>query len=180
MTAERNKPNYSFFIATTFRGCEEKAMSEIRKTFLKADTNILKISKTASPGLLVGTAENSISEIIPDLRRIIEEEPWQIRYILRIVPLELIVNSLDRLPEQIKRLTARIPPDSSFRVTVEKRNSTIDSNDLIRNVAKIVLNPVDLDNPKWIIMIQIIGKWVALGVLEPREILSVVRIKRGD
>ena len=54
------------------------------------------------------------------------------------------------------------------------------SSEIIAKVASEIDNKVDLENPDWIVLVEIIGKLVGISVLRPDEIFSSVIEKRHD
>jgi tRNA acetyltransferase TAN1 len=68
----------------------------------------------------------------------------------------------------------------TFRITVERRNTWLRSSEIIAKVAAIIGNKVDLENPDWIVLVEIIGKLVGISVIRPDEVFSSVIEKRHD
>jgi tRNA acetyltransferase TAN1 len=68
----------------------------------------------------------------------------------------------------------------TFRITVERRNTLLRSSEIIANVASIIENKVDLENPDWIVLVEIIGKLAGISVIRPDEMFSSVIEKRHD
>ena len=67
--------------------------------------------------------------------------------------------------------------NDNYRITIEKRHTDIDSRELIVRIASQIKNKVCLDNPKWIILIEIIGEKAGISIIRPNDILSRHRIK---
>ena len=68
--------------------------------------------------------------------------------------------------------------DRSYRISIEKRNSEIKSNDLISEIAELIPNKVSLEQADWEIVIQIMGKTTGIGILPKNSIISVSKEKR--
>jgi tRNA acetyltransferase TAN1 len=66
----------------------------------------------------------------------------------------------------------------TFRITVERRNTSLRSSEIIATVGSEIDNRVDLENPDWIVLVEIIGKLVGISVLRPNEIFSSLIEKR--
>jgi tRNA acetyltransferase TAN1 len=66
----------------------------------------------------------------------------------------------------------------SFRITVEKRHTQLRSSDIISAVARRIRNHVNLDQPDWTILIEIIGGQTGVSVLRKDDIFSSVVEKR--
>jgi tRNA acetyltransferase TAN1 len=52
------------------------------------------------------------------------------------------------------------------------------SSEIIASVGSEIDNRVDLENPNWIVLVEIIGKLVGISVLRPNEIFSSLIEKR--
>jgi tRNA acetyltransferase TAN1 len=52
------------------------------------------------------------------------------------------------------------------------------SSEIIATVGSEINNRVDLENPDWIVLVEIIGKLVGISVLRPKEIFSSLIEKR--
>jgi tRNA acetyltransferase TAN1 len=66
----------------------------------------------------------------------------------------------------------------TFRITVERRNTSLRSSEIIATVGSEIDNRVDLENPDWIVLVEIIAKLVGISVLRPNEIFSSLIEKR--
>ena len=71
-----------------------------------------------------------------------------------------------------------IEETQSYRISIEKRNSEIKSNDLISEIAELIPNKVSLEQADWEIVIQIMGKTTGIGILPKNSIISVSKEKR--
>jgi tRNA acetyltransferase TAN1 len=76
--------------------------------------------------------------------------------------------------ESIKELSSRIQELQTFRITVEKRHSQISSVDIIHGMASEISRKVDLSNPDWIVLVEVIQNVAGLSVIRPYHIFSVV------
>jgi tRNA acetyltransferase TAN1 len=111
----------------------------------------------------------------------VQEEPWRIRYILRCIPIEDVVNTrIEEISASCVRLArAKIGMHESFRITVEKRfASDIHSMDIIRAVAQHIDRKVDLKHYDWNILIEIVGDKSGISVLKQKDVFSSVKAKR--
>lgn len=69
--------------------------------------------------------------------------------------------------------------NDTFRVTVEKRHNSLGSMQIVKAIADQISNKVDLDNPGWIILVQVLGGLTGLSVLRPNQTFSSVVEKRN-
>lgn len=166
-------------IVSTSRFREEEAENEILDLLdmfgdPDAETEITEIR-----GLLLARTTLSPFDVIDELKELMSSEPWQVRYVLRVLPIEIVVpTELDMIRQAAKELSAKIDKES-FRITVEKRHSPLESIEVIRAIASEIDFKVDLKNPRWIVLVQIIGGMTALAVIRPDQIFSSVIEKRG-
>ena len=104
----------------------------------------------------------------------IQEDPWQIRYALKLVPLEKVVStSTDEIVEAVKDLSRKISKDEKFRISVNKRHTKLDRLTLIKAAAAVIDRKVDLENPDKIVNIEIVGNWTGISILKPGDIFSI-------
>ena len=72
-----------------------------------------------------------------------------------------------------------IQKGDSYRITVENRNSDISSMEVISEIAKIITNKVSLENPDWVIQIEIFGNKTGVSILKKNTIFSLEKAKRN-
>jgi tRNA acetyltransferase TAN1 len=166
-------------LATTSRGNERPMCNELLY-LLKEELGDAQAetSKTKIRGLIVAKTTLNPCAAIQKLRAILKERPYEFRYALRILPVERVVPT--DLAE-IKRVTAElavgIGENETFRVTVEKRFTTIHSKDLIDAAAGDLKRRADLENPDKILLIEVLGALTGVSLLKPDDILAVVKEK---
>jgi tRNA acetyltransferase TAN1 len=167
------------FVLTTTKGSENLARSEIFILLTELGDKSAKIVKTNNSGVLVVETILSPEEILPFFMKIIELEPWKIRSVLRVVPVDGPVETdLEKIVEAVEPMLTRISENESFRITIEKRNSNLQRNDIINSIASKISRKVDLINPDWIVQIEIIGAETYVSVVHPNQILSITKAKR--
>ena len=100
------------------------------------------------------------------------------RYILRVLPVEDVVpTELDAIKQAAKDLSVKIG-NGSFRITVEKRHSSLKSVEVIKAIASEIESKVDLENPDWVILVEIIEGQTGLSVLRQNQMFSSIVEKR--
>jgi tRNA acetyltransferase TAN1 len=165
-------------IVSTFRFKEEDAEDEILELLDKfgdpaTESEIIEIKGM----ILVQTSLDPLT-IIDKLKELVASEPWQVRYILRVLPIQVVVpTGLDTISHAVSELITKIGKDT-FRVTVEKRHNSIGSMQIIKAIADQINNRVDLENPDWVILVQVLGGLTGVSVLRPNQIFSSVIEKR--
>jgi len=167
-------------VVSTFRGYENDACSEIWFLLGEIGDNESLVEKTEVSGLIVAKTVLNPFKVIEDLRRMMKEQPWEFRYTLRVIPIEVVVHTrLEDITEASLQLSSRILRNETFRVTVEKRHTKLSTRDIIKNVAENIDRKVDLENPDKIVLVEVIGGLTGISLIKPKDILSVVKEKPG-
>ena len=137
--------------------------------------------KTRFSGILKAQTVLEIHELIKKIREKIEDEPWELRYSSRIIPIQKICpTDLISIRENVIDLISIIKRNETYKISIEKRDSELCRNDIISNIANLLTNNVSLEQPDWEIIIQIIGSETGISVMPKNSILSISKIKRLD
>jgi tRNA acetyltransferase TAN1 len=178
--SQRNSMISDFnLLATTNRG-NERAMCNELYFILKDELGDAEAqtSKTKIRGLIVAKTTLNPLAAIEKLRIILKERPYTFRYALRIVPIERVVpTEIDAIKAAAMELAAKIGETQTFRVTVEKRFTTLHSKDLIEAAAGDIKNAVNLENPDLILQVEVLGALTGISLLKPTEIISIMKEK---
>ncbi|AFU59004.1 putative THUMP domain protein [Candidatus Nitrososphaera gargensis Ga9.2] len=171
--------NFNLIVSTS-RFSEEEAQDEILDLLDMFGDPDAESEITEIKGLLLAQTALDPFEVIEKLKELIASEPWEVRYILRVLPVERVVpTELDAIRQAARDLAvAKIGNNESFRITVEKRHSALESIEVIKAIAGEIESKVDLENPSWIVLVEIIGGEAGLSVLRPEQIFSSVIEKR--
>lgn len=111
------------------------------------------------------------------LRAIAIEDPKSFRFILKIAPIEKVVPSnINEIAKWVKKKKDAILENQTFRITVEKRMTNLNRDELIKIIAELIDRKVDLKNPDKILMIQILGENTGLSIINPEDIISIPKI----
>ena len=168
-------------IITCPRHFEEESSLEIQKILNDFGDDEPKVSITNMPGILTIESNLKPLDIIQKLRELIIDEPWAIRYCQRIIPIQGDCQAnINEITDEILKNIGAIKIDDSYRITIEKRNSNISSEQIISNIAKNISNKVSLNNPDWIFLVEIIGEQAGVSVIPNNAILSVEKVKRSS
>jgi tRNA acetyltransferase TAN1 len=165
-------------IVTTHRFREEDGEDEILEILElfgdpKAESEIIEIK-----GIILAETSLDPFVVVEKLKELVGLEPWQFRYILRVLPVQVVIpTKLDAITKAARDLSPGIG-NETFRVTVEKRHSSLCSMQVVEAVASQIGNKVDLENPGWVILVQILGGLTGLSILRPNQIFSSVVEKR--
>lgn len=163
-------------IVTTFRGQETVAVSELRDILNYLGDPAPEIEITKISGLITASTTLDPFYVIEKVREILSSEPWRISSLLRFIPIEEVVpTKIEDIVEAVGKLASKIPEESSFRITVEKRHTSLSSQDIIRASAEKVQRKVDLENPDYIVLIEVLGGVTGVSVIKPDQIVSSMK-----
>jgi tRNA acetyltransferase TAN1 len=166
-------------LATTSRGNERPMCNELLY-LLKDQLGDAQAEtiKTKIRGLIVGRTSLDPLDAIEKLRVILKERSYEFRYALRIVPIQRVVQTdLDEIKRITQELATQIAENESFRVTVEKRFTTLHSKDIIDAATSDIARKANLENPDKILQIEVLGSLTGISLLKPSDILAVVKEK---
>ena len=134
--------------------------------------------RTGIRGLVAAKSSFNPCEIIEKFRALLQERPYEFRYALRIIPIEKVVpTDIDKIKSTATELAANIRENETFRVTVEKRFTSIHTRELIEAVATNIDRKVDLENPDKILLIEVVGGLTGISLIQPKDILAVIKEK---
>ena len=166
-------------LVTCARNLETETKNEIGKIldeFGDQDSEVLNVGMR---GILMVNTNIKPSKIIDWVKDKITEEPWLIRYCLRIIPIQSITETeMNEITKNVIKLKDVIQQNDSYRITIEKRNTDMSSTEIITEIAKIFPNKVSLNQPDWIILIEILGDNTGISILKDDEIFSLDKSKR--
>ena len=167
-------------IVTCPRNLEPEAESEIKKILNELDDQEPEIFQTDMRGILMVNTILEPLKIIDWVKNKINDEPWFFRYCLRIIPVQKTTDTdIDKIKQNVMNLKSIIQENDSYRITVEKRNSNMPSSQIINEIAKIVPNKVSLDEPVWVILVEIFGEKTCISILKNDSIFSLEKSKRN-
>ncbi|NWG09427.1 MAG: RNA methyltransferase [Nitrososphaerales archaeon] len=167
-------------IATTHRGLEHKASSELFALLTQMSDEAPDVMRTGILGLLVVKTNLQPIKVIEDLRKIVVEDPLRIRYLLRLIPVDTVVDTdIGKIVDAVSSLASRIEENDTFRITIEKRRTSLSSLEVIHAVANVINRSVNLESPDWIVLIEIIGKYTGVSVIKLDQMLNVIKVVRG-
>ena len=166
-------------LVTCARNLEPETKNEIGKILGEVGDQEPEILNVGMRGILLVKTNIEASRIIEWVKDKVVEEPWLIRYCLRMIPIQTITETgMDKITESVIKLKDVIKQNDSYRITIEKRNTDVSSTEIITNIAKIFPNKVSLDQPDWIVLIEILGNKTGISILKDSEIFSLDKTKR--
>ncbi|MCS7118354.1 MAG: THUMP domain-containing protein [Thaumarchaeota archaeon] len=164
-------------IATTLRGQEPLGVSSLVGVLAELGDPEAQVEISRIQGVLTASTELDPFEVVERTREIAQREPWKVSGLMRLIPVERAVETkLGAIVEAVEELKGRIPPDATYKVVVEKRHTQLSSRELIEAVASRVERRVDLENPSWIVLIEVLGGLTGVSVLRPSQVLSLTKL----
>jgi len=163
-------------LATTSRGNEEDLCSEIWYLLREMGDEAVQVEKTGITGLITVKSALDPFDVIKNLRDVLERRPEEFRYTLRVIPIESVVRTdLEEIQRAVTKQASKIRESETFRVTVEKRFTDLSSQEIIEAAASKIERQVGLESPDKIILVEVVGRLTGISVIEPGDIMSVMK-----
>jgi tRNA acetyltransferase TAN1 len=168
------------FLATTYRYKEEDLMDELEGLFYDFGESTAEVQETNISGLIVGKSSKDSELFIPYLRAKLKDSPWEIRNLLRFVPIQKVVlTEVEEIRNCLLDLAKeKIVGGGPVKILVEKRHTKLTKKDIIDSVGPHLNYPVNLTNPTWILLVEIIGKYSGISVIRADMMFSSMTEKR--
>ena len=140
----------------------------------------IKIVVSNMSGIITVETKLDPIKVVRKIKEMVIDEPWSIRYCLRIIPIQRVVETgIEEIEKMISSMSDQIKENESYRILIEKRNSDISSKEIITKIANGIKNKVSLDFPDKIILIEVLGIVTGISILEKSDILSLEKTKRS-
>ena len=167
-------------IITCARHLEPETKEEISKILGEFGDEEPEITITSMSGILTAKTKLDPVEVVNKIQERLLDEPWSVRYCLRMIPIQRISETkIDEIEKVISELSEFIENEDSYRISIEKRNCDVSSQELISSVAKKIKNKVSLENPDKIVLIEILGAKTGVSILKKSDIFSLEKTKRS-
>ena len=167
-------------IITCARHFEGETENELRDILDELGDSEIEVSISNMSGILTAQTKLDPIEVVRKMKEMLLDEPWSIRYCLRIIPIEKIIETkIEEIEKTISSMSNQILYTETYRILIEKRNSDISSKEIITKIADKIKNKVSLDFPDKIILIEILGIMTGISILKKSDILSLEKIKRS-
>ena len=167
-------------IVTCARHLEGDTEDELIDILDKLGDSDIKISVSSMSGIITVQTKLDPIEVVRKMKEMLLDEPWSIRYCLRIIPIQKAVKTnIEGIEKAISSMSDQIGKKESYRILIEKRNSDISSKEIITKIANGIKNKVSLDFPDKVILIEILGIITGISILKKSDILSLEKTKRS-
>jgi len=167
-------------IITCARHLEPETRDELNDILEDLGDSNAQISITSMSGILTAETKLDPIEIVRKIKEMVLDEPWSIRYCLRIIPIQKIIESkIEDIEETISSMSQEILDGETYRISIEKRNSDLSSKEIITKIANKIKNKVSLEFSDKIILIEILGNKTGISILKKSDVLSIEKTKRS-
>ena len=167
-------------IITCARHLEGDAEEEIIDILDELGDSDVKISVSSMSGIITVQTKLDPIEVVRKMKETLLDEPWSIRYCLRVIPVQKVVETnIEEIEKTISSMSDQIEEKESYRILIEKRNSDISSKEIITKIANRIKNKVSLDFPDKVVLIEILGIVTGISILKNSDILSLEKTKRS-
>ncbi|MDC0329631.1 THUMP domain-containing protein [Nitrosopumilus sp.] len=167
-------------IVTCARHLEGETEDELIDILDELGDSDVKIVVSSMSGIITVQTKLDPIEVVKKIKEMVLDEPWSIRYCLRIIPIQKIVETkIDEIEKMISSMSGQIEEKESYRILIEKRNSDISSKEIITKIANRIKNKVSLDFPDKVILIEILGIVTGISIIKKSDILSLEKTKRS-
>jgi len=167
-------------IITCARHLEPETEEELIDILDEFGDSDVKVTITNMSGILTAETKLDPVEVVRKIKEMLLDEPWSVRYCLRIIPIQKVIESkIEEIEKSVAELSSQILDDESYRISIEKRNSDLSSQEIITKIADKIKNKVSLEFPDKVLLIEILGNKTGIAILKKSDILSTEKTKRS-
>lgn len=154
-----------------------EAADEVKRILKELGDENPLVRPTLAKGILGVRTTLDSRFVVRKVREMFEKDPWSVQYTLKWVPIDAwTASDIDSIKEGVSGIKDRISKGEKWRMTVEKRRYTKHhKSEIIKEVAELIDEEVDLEKPDKILRIEIIGRYAGLSILKPDETFSAAR-----
>lgn len=165
-------------LATTDLLTLSHASSELWMNLRGAGDENPSVNKARIKGLILAYTNFDPVEAVHLLRARMEEQPDRFNAVFRVLPIQKWVKTdIETIVAEVNEQKTRIQEGETFRITLEKRRTQLRSLEVIEPVAEAVDREVNLEEPDWVILIQILGTETGVSIVKPGDLLNVQKEK---
>jgi tRNA acetyltransferase TAN1 len=179
-----NMKNFNLMISTG-RTFEDQAEYELWFNLLALGDETPIIFRSGNQGLILAKTTIKPLDLIQHFREITQNKDKDyIQFIHKITPIDIVVPStLDTLKDGVLKLIENHPMSkdfkSKYRISVKKRQSTLQTSDIIDAIASIIKNEVSLKDFDWNVQVEVIGDSTGIALLRKSDIFKPISEKRA-
>ena len=178
-----NMKNFNIMVSTG-RNFEDQAEYELWFNLLALGDESPIIFRSGNQGLILAKTTINPLDLIQYFREITQNKDKNyIQFIHKLTPIDIVVPSdLDSLKEGVTKLIENHPlsQDSTakYRISVKKRQSSLQTSEIIDKIASTIQNDVSLKEYDWNIQVEVIGDTTGIALLRKSDIFKPISEKR--
>jgi len=136
------------------------------------------IKPTLAQGIIGVKTSLNPKQVVKELQKLFNDRQSVFECTLKWVPVDVwTFSDIESMKEAVVRLRDKIQSGERWRITLEKRRYTLYHKiDIIRELAQLIDEKVDLEKPDKILRVDIIGKYAGISVLSPCDVLSTTKM----
>ena len=155
----------------------EEELCDILEEFGDSD---VKVTITEMSGILTAETKLDPVEVVRKIKEMVLDEPWSVRYCLRIIPIQKVIETkIEEIEKTVSEMSEEIMEGETYRISIEKRNSNLSSQEIIKKIATKIKNKVSLEFPNKVVLIEILGNKTGVSILKKSDVLSIEKTKRS-
>ena len=155
----------------------EEELCDILEEFGDSD---VKVTITEMSGILTAETKLDPVEVVRKIKEMVLDEPWSVRYCLRIIPIQKVIETkIEEIEKTVSEMSEEIIDGETYRISIEKRNSNLSSQEMIKKIATKIKNKVSLEFPDKVVLIEILGNKTGVSILKKSDVLSIEKTKRS-
>jgi len=161
-------------LATADNFNRSQACSELWMLLRAVGDEAPEVDRSPVKGLITARTNLDPLEAIRRLREELLENSKHFKVLLRVMPIEARVpTTMEDIKEASRSLASKIPEEETYRITVEKRRTELRSMEVIDAIAEGIERRVDLENPDWTLLVQILGRTTGVSMIPSDGLLNV-------
>jgi len=167
-------------IVTCARHFEPETEEELSDILEELGDSDAEVSITKMSGILTAKTKLEPIKVVRKIKEMLLDEPWSIRYCLRIIPIQKVIETkIEEIEKMAIYISEQISDEETYKISIEKRNSDLSSQEIISKIASKIKNKVSLEFPDKVILIEILGDKTGISILKKADVLSVEKTKRS-
>lgn len=148
------------------RGKEARAMAEAHYLMDDVGDSSATFWKTSYSGLIKGRTSLNPVDVVAALRTLALDSPWKFRYVLKVVPVQLVVPATSEgIREAAGWAAQNVGGCSSYRITLRCRTCNLPTKEILDGLASAIDVPVNLTNPTCVVLVEHVEGELALCAL---------------
>jgi tRNA acetyltransferase TAN1 len=157
------------------------AREEIRRILVALGDKSPMIRRTIAQGVAGVSSVLDSRYVIKELYKMYSHDPFVFAHTVKWVPVDCWVPSdMDSMAEGLTTLRNKINKGERWMMVIEKRRYTqCHKAEIIKHLAGLIDEKVDLRQPDKIVRLEIIGRNAGISVIRPGEIFSISMAARG-